>query len=151
MTKIKKITRNEFFWLALMLFAIFTFKIVFSEAHDFLWKHNYTLFTDHNVGGLPFHSLWVILIGLLLYFIPYLRDIPLNIDPRRFTGKNLVIIISLAVITVSPNIIYTISRENHSFRILHFAFLSGAIIGPIVEEWLFRGLLWKPIVSIRNT
>ena len=116
-----------------------------------LWHGFGATFARWQVSSLPFYLIWVA-VGLVASFaMPRVGDVPWRAQ-RRDTVV-CVLVIAGAVAMYAPALLRLANAQMPAVLPL----IAGGIVGPVVEEWLFRGLLWnavdrgRPLVTIAIT
>lgn len=125
---------NIILWLAVLQIARFGFKsLVF-------------LFIDKNfISDVIVSSIYMIIIIILSIITIKKKGIELNIFPKSFNWKYIMISVILLVIIFTTAII---TGSNSVYHIL--SLLYGSVITVIFEEIIFRGYVYKIVSTIKN-
>ena len=117
---------------------------------DALWRALGVTLASWNVGSLPFYVLWIVVGVVAQALVPTARRVPWRSQRRDSTA--LIVVIVGSVLTYLPALVRFAGGRAHAPESV-FALLGGGLVGPIVEEWLFRGVLWnvlRPVVEGRR-
>jgi membrane protease YdiL (CAAX protease family) len=100
---------------------------------------------SEGLASLPFYAVWAALgLAYVVAFriAPAVRFWP---APRAFRGWNLVVLLlaAPAVASLYSGRVAALARGSVHLPASWIALLAGGILGPLVEEWVFRDLLWS--------
>jgi membrane protease YdiL (CAAX protease family) len=104
-----------------------------------LWTWFTPAFDAWRVGSMPFYLLWL---GVGLVASAALRIGRVPWRSRHRAPIALAIVVGLSALMYLSAFVRLAGGEGHWPNGV-FHLLAGGIVGPIVEEWLFRGLLWS--------
>ena len=112
-----------------------------------LWQVFGDAFAAAGVGSLPFYGAWIVIGLVYLAAYPELGHTPWRI---QIADRSDVVVATAAAIGALvmylPAVVRIADTGVHvPDPILLIA--GGGIVGPIVEEWLFRGLVWNQLRS----
>lgn len=106
--------------------------------------------TRYDLGSLPFYGLWMLLAAAWSLAVPDDARVPLRIARARGSWGSVAILAAIVVASMamySQSVTRVAHGQVHPPRVLG-PFLGGGVVGPVVEEWIFRGLLWNRCTAL---
>ncbi|HEY5923641.1 MAG TPA: CPBP family intramembrane glutamic endopeptidase [Kofleriaceae bacterium] len=107
------------------------------------WRAFPTTFATLGVSSLPFYAAWAAICAGFTFAYPDAAATPWRVP--RWSRRDWVVfalVVVASVLMYLPPIVRAIDGQAHvPDPPLYIA--AGGIVGPIVEEWLFRGIVWN--------
>ena len=131
---------------AAALFAVACFEFLALEGSDFLWRHAGERLTAMQAGGAAFYLPGLVLLAGGMILLPAQAS-PDFTAPRLgdARGSALTAAACAAVAWLYQGTIAVVVQGGTSLPSLTPLLVSGVVFAPVVEEWIFRGLLWRSI------
>lgn len=129
-----------------VVLPIFTALVILAqEGSDAIWRSFNEQLETFQVGSLPFYALWLLPLTLGVSVPPRPFRVPFGL-PRRSTD-----LVGVGVWVVAVGItawlyigsVVAVLQRGPRFDVAPLVFISGAVLAPFAEEWIFRGVLWK--------
>ena len=105
--------------------------------------------TEWGVGGLPYYLLWLVPLGLVALAFPNASETPWALR-RRGRPTIIAAVLGLAVAGLAHVYWHPLSSLLNGSAHVHWpprsstlAWTVALTAPPLVEEWLFRGILWR--------
>ncbi len=121
--------------------------ILVGDVSDALWRSFGEQLEALQAGSLPFYALWLLPLTLGARLPPRPFRVPFGL-PRRPTDRASVAAWAVAVggtAWLYGSSIEAVLRGGPHFDTPPLVFVSGAVLAPFAEEWIFRGVLWKAL------
>jgi membrane protease YdiL (CAAX protease family) len=108
---------------------------------DWLWR---TIKPSINVGALFFYGPWLIIVAVVTaVWRKHLWVRPgSSIGGRAWDLATVLIVVGATLWLYQGMLARLLAGEGH-VPALSLALLSGVFVGPLAEEWIFRGVLWR--------
>jgi membrane protease YdiL (CAAX protease family) len=123
--------------------AVIATSFLCSGIHDRLWSAYQPAFEAIGLGSLPFYAAWIVVCGLFACAYPDHAETPWRLAP--WTSTNVLVcglVIAVALAMYLGPILRALDGDLR-FPKPWSTLAGGGIVGPIVEEWLFRGIVWS--------
>ena len=130
------------------MLPIFTALVILvHESSEGIWRTFNEKLEALQVGSLPFYALWLLPLTLGTWIPPRPFRVPFGL-PKKST--DLVGVGVWAVAVGGTALLYggsiaAVLQGGPHFDAAPLVFISGAVLAPFAEEWIFRGVLWKAL------
>lgn len=107
---------------------------------DQLWSWFGPTLAGWQTGSLPFYAVWIVVGLVALAAYPALGPVPWR--SRRPARVAIALVLAGSLVLYGSALLRVVQGDGHLPAAVGL-WLGGGLVGPIVEEWLFRGLLWN--------
>ncbi len=128
--------------IALLFVVALAMQHFMKGASSALWLQFSEPFTSWRLSGIPFYGLWVVV--LLIHRQATLAPMSTRWLPIResYSRTNLCILALLTLLCAFESYQILSSGTALQWPTNPYNIASAVILAPLVEEWLFRGVLW---------
>ena len=112
-----------------------------------LWSAFGPSFLAFGVGSLPYYAAWIALCLLYTLAYPRLAATPWRWPDVTWTRPTVAITVLVVIASIwmyLPALIRMLGGDGRLPSPL-LVLAGGGIVGPILEEWLFRGIVWNQL------
>jgi membrane protease YdiL (CAAX protease family) len=131
-----------------------TLAIALAEAgllrvSEWLWRANGVPLTAVHASSITFYLPWLVVLALVTWSwrparVPWLPVIGMGSTPRDW------LIVGVALATSAclyGGSLVQLLSHGVARPVFPLYVLNGALLAPLVEEWIFRGILWRQIAA----
>ena len=128
------------------LLAVAAFAFLSLETDNLAWRHAGAPLAAMEAGGSAFHLPGLLLLSAGMILAPTQAS-PDVVAPRLGDGRGMALTAAacLAVASLYHEPTGELLRGRGSLPAITPALVSGVVFAPVVEAWIFRGLLWRQI------
>jgi membrane protease YdiL (CAAX protease family) len=137
-------SRKKLAHFGILVLAAAAWDFVAHGCSRWAWQSHEDWIQRWDLNGWSFYLAWLAILVVGVFFWPSVFACPWR--PTKITARAFAVASGVTSIFYASHF-YSLITRGFSPRI-SLAPISGMVLAPLTEEWIFRGVLWKSLVNV---